>query len=273
MYSMDGRLFDQFRNLVYEKSGIQLRDGKEALVLGRIQRRLRELNLDGPDAYLSMLRKDQDGDELVRFLDVITTNHTSFFREAEHFKVLADDARAHVASRPYRVWCAASSTGEEPYTIAMTLADAFGARGVEWKLLATDLSTRVLETAKAARYSEAAIASVPKEYQRRYLRKIDAGFEISPELRKHVGFGRLNLATPPFPLRDGIDVILCRNVMIYFDQPVRERLVTELVRLLRPGGLLIIGHSETLHGIHVPVRTQRAAVYRKLERSEAPCRS
>lgn len=270
MYSMDGRLFDQFRHLVYEKSGIQLRDGKEALVLGRIQRRLRELNLEGPDAYLTLLRKDQDGEELVRFLDVITTNHTSFFREAEHFNVLAEDARAHNPSRPYRVWCAASSTGEEPYTIAMTLADAFGARGVEWKLLATDLSTRVLETARAARYGDAQIATVPKELQRKYLKRVDNTWEIAPELRKRVSFARLNLATPPFPLNDGIDVVMCRNVMIYFDQPVRERLVIEMVRLLRPGGLLIIGHSETLHGITVPVRTQKAAVYRKLE---APCRS
>lgn len=270
MNTMDERLFEQFRSLVYEKSGIMLRDGKEALVLGRIQRRLRELALDGPDAYLGILRKDDKGDELVRFLDVITTNHTSFFREAEHFNVLADDAHKFTGSRPYRVWCAASSTGEEPYTIAMTLAEAFAARGVEWKLLATDLSTRVLETAKAARYAETTVAPVPAEMKRRFFRKVDGMYEVSAELRKHVAFGRLNLAEPPFPLRDGIDVILCRNVMIYFDHAVRERLVSELVRLLRPGGLLIIGHSETLHGISVPVRTVRAAVYRKLE---ASCRS
>lgn len=265
---MDPSLFERFRTIAYEQAGIELRDGKESLVSARVAKRLRALGLENEAQYVARLEAGDDPEELVQFLDVISTNFTSFFREPEHFR----EVRSAVArwlsqgQKRFRFWSAASSSGEEPYTLAMTLADAFQGVNVDWRILATDISTRVLALAKAGRYTEQQVQTVPTELASRYLRSIGEGqVEVSRELAAKIVFARLNLSQPPFPMGGPLDVVLCRNVMIYFDTPVRQRLVSEIERLLRPGGLLMIGHSETLNGLRTGLSIVRPSVYRKSE--------
>lgn len=268
---MTPALFQAFRDIAYEQAGITLRDGKEALVSARLVRRMRDLGLDSESDYLDYLKGDRSGEEMVKFLDAISTNFTSFYREKPHFDVLAEEARDKLVdgARRFRIWCAASSSGEEPYTIALTLASVFEGTPVDYKILATDISTRVLDHARRGRYTERQIEPVPRELKARWFKRVDervgdeALWEVSPALRQRLVFKRLNLATPPFPMTGPLDVIMCRNVMIYFDQAVRQRLISEAERLLAPEGILMIGHSETLNGIHTGLRAVRPTIYRK----------
>lgn len=268
---MTRAIYQAFRELAYAQAGIHLRDGKETLVAARIGRRVRLLGLSGPAEYLDWLRSDASGTELTRFIDAISTNFTSFFRERDHFDTLEQVARSALGrdQRRFRVWCAAASTGEEPYSIAMTLAEAFGGDAVDCKVLATDISTRALDAARAGRYTEAQLAPVPRNLRAKYFERTESSpageptFDVDPELRTSLVFKRLNLAKPPFPMSGPIDVVFCRNVMIYFDTPVRQGLITEIERLLRPGGVLIVGHSETLNGIRTKLTPQRPSVYRR----------
>jgi chemotaxis protein methyltransferase CheR len=170
-------------------------------------------------------------------------------------------------ARRVRLWCAAAATGEEPWTLAVTLAEALGARGIDWKILATDISTRALATAQEAKYRAHQLGNVAAPVRNRYFEAAEGGAEkllaVRQELRAQVMFRRLNLAKPPFPLRGGLDAVFCRNVMIYFDQPVRQALISEIEKLLKPGGLLFIGHSETLNGVRSQFTMVDPAVYRK----------
>ena len=263
---MDASLFRSFQALAYDQAGIALRDGKEALVEARIAKRLRALGLASAEEYLEYLGADAGGEELVQFLDAISTNFTSFYREPDHFEHLG----AYLAERlaegadRLRIWCAAASTGEEPYTLAITAAEALSGRDVDWKLLATDLSTRVLAAAKAGRYEARQVDRVPPRLRERYFRRAGPdAFEAVPELKRPISFARLNLAKPPFPMRGPFDAVFCRNVMIYFDSPGRQALIAEIERLLRPGGLLFIGHSETLSGLDTGLRLVRPSEYRR----------
>lgn len=265
---MDPSLFERFRDIAYRQAGIELREGKESLVSARIARRLRALGLDDEVQYVEKLEADETGEELVQFLDVISTNFTSFFREPEHFREIQTNVRRWLdgGQRRFRFWSAASSSGEEPYTLAMVLADAFSGTDVDWRILATDISTKVLGLARAAKYSEQQVQTVPTELAAKYLRPAGAGqVEIQPTLASRVTFGRLNLSQPPFPMQGPLDIVMCRNVMIYFDKHVRQRLVSEIERLLRPGGLLMVGHSETLNGLKTNLSIVRPSVYRKAE--------
>jgi len=268
--------FNAFRDLAYREAGISLRDGKEELVATRIARRMRILGLASSAEYLDVLVKDESGAEVVQFIDAISTNFTSFYREPEHFAVLTQHLRAMVASgsRRARLWCAAAATGEEPWTLALTMASVFEGTTVDWKILATDISTRALAAATAARYTARQIAQVPPGLKSRWFSPSEEKgdgepmFAVNDALKSYVLFRRLNLARPPFPLNGGLDAVFCRNVMIYFDQPVREALVQEVERQLRPGGLFVIGHSETLNGVRSGFTMIAPAVYRKPER---PC--
>lgn len=264
-------VFDAFQRLAYRNAGIALRDGKSALVSARIARRMRELGFVDPKDYLEHLESDRDGGEMVRFLDAITTNFTSFFREPVHFEHLAREARqcAERGIKRVRVWCAAAATGEEPYTLAMTLSEALKGTGSDYKILATDLSTRALGFAARAQYEDSRLAQVPEALRKRYFSLVTSReqpgkwFNVLPELRERVVFGRLNLSTIPFPLRGEVDFVFCRNVMIYFDAPVRANLIEEIERLLKPGGLLFIAHSETLGGARRSFSVVSSSVYRK----------
>jgi chemotaxis protein methyltransferase CheR len=267
---MEQETFQAFQQIAYRKAGIFLRPGKAALVQARLAKRLRELGLGSEREYLHRLQADE-GDELVVFLDSISTNFTKFFREPDHFQTLQDWARAGLAAgqRRFRFWCAGCSSGEEPYTAAMVLDGVL--EGRDWKILATDISTRVLTRAATAVYGEEELEPIPASYRSRYLEPAapdGAGaprHAISRRLRERIVFRRLNLSVHPYPMNGPLDAVFCRNVMIYFDRPMRAGLVGEIERLLRPGAPLFIGHSETLNGIATRLRAERPSVYRQPE--------
>jgi chemotaxis protein methyltransferase CheR len=272
--TIDTATFRALRELAYDQAGIAIRENKEALVSARVAKRVRSLGLTGPREYVDYLRSDGSGEEMIHFLDAISTNFTSFYREADHFEVLSEHIQRRIAlgRERFRLWCAASSSGEEPYTLAMTLARAADDNKLDWRILATDISVRVLETASRGEYEESKLANVPKALRSRFFQALpqvgngDLTLRVRPELREHLVFKRLNLAKPPFPMAGQLDAVFCRNVMIYFDLEVRTRLILEIERLLLPGGLLAIGHAETLNGIPTSLKMIKPSVYRKADR-------
>jgi chemotaxis protein methyltransferase CheR len=268
---MQAEVFRRFCEYALKEAGISLGPQKEALVAARVGKRMHALGLPDEAAYLAYLESEETGQELVRFLDVISTNHTAFFREPDHFEFL----RSLVSNwyregqRTLRIWSAASSTGEEPYTIAMTVRSAVTAQDLDLKILATDISTRVLAAAEAGIYPPERIESVASPLRKRFFAPMADGsgrYQVRPELRRDLVFRRLNLSQPPFPMRGPLDVVFCRNVLIYFDQKVRHRLISAIEGLLKPGGWLFIGHSETLAGISSGFRALRPSVFQLAER-------
>jgi chemotaxis protein methyltransferase CheR len=265
---MDARVFEGFKALIYAQSGITLGPQKVALVNARVGKRMRALNLDSPAEYLRLVENDRSGGELILLLDAISTNVTSFYRESVHFNVLSDLLARWRAGgqRRFRIWCAASSSGEEPYCLAMTGLEALGP-SPDLRILATDISTRVLQAAKRGFYEDNKIAPVPKPLLQKYFTPHHdgprRGHIAQDALKRVLSFCRLNLSQPPFPMRGPFDVVFCRNVMIYFDLPTRTALIREIERLLRPGGYLMIGHSETLTGTQSGLVNEQPAVYKK----------
>ena len=261
--------FAAIADLMRRVTGIELGPGKRALVEARLQRRLRALHLASYADYLEYLASDREGDELVQLIDVVSTNVTSFFREPEHFRFLAEltDRWLGEGRRRLRFWSAACSSGEEAYSLAMTVAHA--ARRTDLRILATDISTRVLRQAVQGNYPEEAVATVPPESRRRWFRESVAGgrrlYRVADELKHLIMFRRLNLSRTPLPVRGVFDAVLCRNVMIYFGGAVRRQLVAELHRLLRPGGYLMIGHAETLLGMDEGFAFEAPSIYRRLD--------
>ena len=268
---MSGKLFQRFCKIAYEKSGITLKPGKEALVAARVAKRQRALGIATAKQYLTYLEADSEGEELIQFLDAISTNYTHFFREITHFEQLAREVDKWVArgQTRLRIWSAASSTGEEPYSIIITVLEALDGRDVDFKLLATDISTKVLAKASAGVYAPSQLDPVANAFKKRYFERVgegranDATYQVKSHVKKAAVFKRLNLSTPPFPMTGPLDVVFCRNVMIYFDNAVRQGLVTEIERLLKPGGVLFVGHSETLTGISTGLVLEQPSVYRK----------
>ena len=242
---------------VYEHSGIRLPEGKREMVYARLARRLRSLGIGSFDDYLRYL--DLEPAEWEHCTNALTTNVTAFYREPHHFDILGEHARA-CASSPLRVWSAGCSTGEEPYTIAMCLAENRPAG--DFEILATDLDTQVLAQARQAVYPLASVTSLSEPRQKRFFLKGTGRNEgkarVRPELAAHVSFGRINLMDAEWPVKPGLDAIFCRNVMIYFDKPTQRRLVERYARLLRPGGLFFAGHAESLldSGRHFRLRGQ-----------------
>jgi chemotaxis protein methyltransferase CheR len=262
---MEPQIYERLCSLAQNNAGIALGPAKQALVSSRIGKRLAALGLASERAYLEHLESDRSGEELVRFLDAISTNHTSFFREPDHFERLGNLVRQwyQAGQRRFRIWSAASSTGEEPYSIVMTVLDALAGRAADFRLLATDISTRVLASAEAGQYHTARLAAVPPELLKRYFTKPDSGglCRAKGVVRNCVTFTRLNLSQPPFPMKGPFDIVFCRNVLIYFDQHVRQRLIQEAEKLLRPGGWLFIGHTETLTGLGTGLRMERPSCF------------
>lgn len=266
---MDKKTFDEFRRVVYEKSGITLHEGKEALVAARTGKRMRALGIENHRQYLDYILHDRTGSEVIQLLDVISTNVTHFFRESTHFDFLGQQLGVLISSgqNKIRIWCAASSSGEEPYSIAMTfLENCNGFRG-DMRILATDISTKVLTTAISGFYSKEKTKDIPPLLKDRYFEpaKVDNtdGYLVRKSVRDMITFSRLNLSAPPFPMHGPFDFIFCRNVMIYFDNAVRKRLLAEIYRLLKPGGFLIVGHAESLTGIQTHLRNVKPSVYIK----------
>ncbi len=252
---------------LHGQCGIRLRDGKEALVVSRLGHRVRALRLPSLSSYIAGVLRDEWPEELPHFIDVLTTNKTSFFREPAHFDFLVDEVFPRLArgGRDIKMWSAACSSGEEPYTLAMVVREHLAAEAAaRTRILATDISTRILESAMAGRYTKAQAAGVPPEMMRKYFTAVQGGasVEVRPALREMISFGYLNLMER-WPMKGPFEVIMCRNVMIYFDRATQERLVGRFTELLAPDGVLCVGHAESLTGIAHGLEQLQPAVYRK----------
>lgn len=264
--SLTTREFAWIRQFLLARTGIELKDGKEAMVMGRLDRRLRHHGLNTYAEYFELLESDADPLETTLAVDLLTTNETYFFREPAHFAFLRDVlGNARPRPGPIRVWSAASSTGEEAYTIAMTLADCLPV-GQDWQVLATDISTRVLEIARRGLYPIDAAEKIPAELLRAYcLRGRDEyeGFlAMDRALRAKVEFRHANLLDLPADLGT-FDVIFLRNVMIYFGEDTKRAIVQRLEQLLRPGGHLIVSHSETLANLTSTLGRVTPSIYHR----------
>ncbi|TAL97826.1 MAG: chemotaxis protein CheR [Rhodanobacter sp.] len=266
--------FQFLRKFVLEHCGISLGEHKRQLVQGRLFRRLRALGLKEFGSYCELLRREPHG-ELGELASVISTNVTSFFREVHHYDLLATELlprwleQKRGAGDRLRIWSAGCSTGEEPYALAMVLAEAIdkhGARGVDAKILATDLSPQALETARRGVYPLERLGGLSDEYRRRWMRRGTGEYEglasVHPRLRELVTIQALNLLHE-WPMTGPFDAIFCRNVVIYFEQSTRQRLFQRYARLLPVGGYLFLGHSESLHGINDDFELIGRTVYRK----------
>lgn len=268
-YSITAREYEQFRDLIYKESGISLGDQKRALLASRLSKRLRDLGLESFGQYYDVVTGDPNQDEFTRMLDLISTNKTDFFREPKHFDFLRDRILPPMKdSRRIRIWSSACSTGEEPYTIAMTLYEHVDNPALwDFKILASDLSTRVLAKAASGMYEEDRLRLVPAEVVKRHFlrgRGDQAGqVKVKPHLAEMVTFRRLNLMDDRFPIKEPLDLIFCRNVMIYFDRPTQERLIQKFYGYLKPGGYLFIGHSESLQWIAHSFKVVAPTIYWK----------
>jgi chemotaxis protein methyltransferase CheR len=266
---MEPRVFNRLCAIAHEVAGIHLRAGKEPLVAARLARRLRALGLHNERDYLRYLESDESGDELTNFLDAISTNFTSFFREEDHFLFLGEWLRAtpDLTRGEMRLWSAAASTGEEPYSLALVLLDSLQPNNTEFRILATDISTVALTKAVAGVYDEKAMQSVPRPLRVKHFERhgtiCPGSYTVKPQVKNHIVFRRLNLSSPPFPMKGPFHAVFCRNVMIYFGRMTRQSLVSEIERLLIPGGYLFIGHSETLTGIRTALRLVKPSIYQK----------
>ena len=256
--------FRRVRQIAYERAGLAIPNGKEGLVRSRVSKRLRERQLTSFKAYLDDVEASPTGEEMVKLLDLLTTNKTDFFREPAHFDYLLRHIvpQAVDQGRPLRIWSAGCSSGEEPYTLAMVLRETLPAR-YDFRILATDISTRVLAAAKAGHFTAQQLVDVSRERRARWFTATpDGGATAVPELRAPISFAHLNLMSK-WPMRGPFDVIFCRNVMIYFDKPTVTRLVGRFHDLLGAGGHLFIGHSESLTAIEHHYRYVQPAVYAK----------
>lgn len=276
-FDLSPRDFDALARFIGEQSGIRIPPAKKAMVEGRLRGRVRALGFADIRAYCKYLfREDGLADEAEAIIDAITTNKTDFFREIEHFHFLTQTVlpRLSEAARqdgePLRLWSCAASTGVEAYSLAMTVAEfAERARGLRFSILATDICREVLETGAAAIYPEAQVAPVPAALRSRYLmRSIDrtaALVRVVPELRRVVSFARLNLVETSYRLPHQMQVAFCRNVLIYFDKEVQQRVLTRICECLVPGGYLFVGHSETIAGLALPLRQVAPTVFERVE--------
>ncbi|HED14029.1 MAG TPA: SAM-dependent methyltransferase [Gammaproteobacteria bacterium] len=265
-FALSNKTFCGFQELIFKAAGISLADSKRTLVAGRLAKRVRALNLQDLTAYYRYVSGAEGvrSGELQHCIDFLTTNETYFFRETKHFPFLQETVFCHFArGRPLRLWSAASSSGEEAFTLAMLLADQLGLEN-PWHILGTDISSRILLSAHQAIYSEHRARGVPKAYWRRYLmRGTDQhqGFvSVVPELREHVSFAPYNLVTSPRK-QEKFDVIFCRNVLIYFNEETKLGVVRRLCENLQPKGILVTGHAESLHGMVSSLTSLRPSVY------------
>lgn len=271
------KTFNRFSDFIQTALGIKMPASKRTMLQARLQKRMRRLGITSFEAYSDyVFRRKGESGELAQLFDVVTTNKTDFFREPKHFETLVDivlPELLHIngsgVSRPVAVWSAGCSTGAEPYTLAMVLSDlAERTHGFRFQILASDISTQVLEKAKTAIYDEREADPIPIDFKKRYLlRSKDRSrsrVRIVPELRNTIRFLRLNFMDQDFGLKTAMDIIFCRNVIIYFDRETQETVLLKICRHLRPGGYLFMGHSETVNGFDLPLRQVLPTVYRKI---------
>jgi chemotaxis protein methyltransferase CheR len=261
------RDFEEVRKMIYDHAGIALTEAKEDMVYSRLARRLRATGLKSFQDYLALIRSG-DEEEWEAFVNSLTTNLTDFFREAHHFQILRDFLRTR-RDRPITIWCSASSTGEEPYSIAMTAVEAFGGFNAPVQVLASDLDTNVLKKGQDGVYAVDRIKKLSEAQQRQFFLKGTgdrAGMvKVKPELAAMVKFFRLNLLDASWPVKSGLDAIFCRNVMIYFDKPTQYTMLKKMKPLLKPDGLLFVGHSEALYHATDLFRLRGQTVYEQAD--------
>jgi chemotaxis protein methyltransferase CheR len=266
--------FEFIRTLIYNRSRISLGADKRELVAARVVKRLRALRLASFAAYCRLLQSPEAEAEFIHLIDVVSTHHTAFFRENGHFQFIRDHVVPEMLGRArkehwpcFRAWSAACSSGEEPYSLAITLAEALHGRAWPWHIEATDISHRVLGEASAGIYDEESLTPVPATHRRTHFQKgigPQAGnFRVKAALRSGVNFRPCNLFAAAPPFTGLFQVILCRNVMIYFDRASQQELVNKLARHLVPGGYLLVGHAESLTGIDHLLQMVQPAVYRQ----------
>ena len=247
-FSFQAADFERVRKLIYQHAGISLSPVKQDMVYSRLARRLRATNCRSFSEYLDALEKG-DSSEWERFVNSLTTNLTSFFREPHHFPIFAEHLQKLGSRRPIRVWCSAASTGEEPYSIAMTVAETLGSNSSHVSIIASDLDTSVLETARKGVYSLDRVEKLSPERLRRFFLRGTGAQEgyvaVRPELKEMVQFQRLNLLDASYAVKGPLDVIFCRNVMIYFDKPTQYKILARFAPMMQPDGLMFAGHSES----------------------------
>lgn len=272
-----GKLTDQdysfIRDLIYKETRINLGSGKRELVSARLGKRLRAHDLSSYTEYCKMLQSDSEGGELYHLIDAISTNHTFFFREINHFNFLNSTILPEFANgslgpgKELKVWSCACSTGEEPYSVAISLEEYLSQRsGLDWSIKCSDISNRVLDFARKGIYDQERLKTLKKEWLSRYFQKgerqMDGYFRVRPEIGRRIDFQRINLFAPKYPWNQKFHLIFCRNVMIYFDRETQEELVGRLSQHLMPGGYLLIGHAESLAGVWHPYQSVKPAIYR-----------
>lgn len=270
MIAIKDQEFRQFADFIQAHYGILFKAEKKTMIAGRLAQVLSSMNFDSLSDYMKYVTSDKTGRAASEMLDKITTNHTFFMREPSHFYYFRDKVlpylTATVKDKDFRIWSAACSSGEEPYTLAMIIDEFFGMNKAAWdaKILATDISSNVLSIAKAGVYSKEKISALPENWKQRYFKKQEGGsYILSEKIRNEVIFSNINLMDSVFPFRKRMHVIFCRNVMIYFDNETKEKLAERLYDITEPGGFLFIGHSESLNRERTRYRYLMPAVYRK----------
>lgn len=263
---MSDKTFTGFQELIFKAAGITMSDAKVSLVTGRLAKRLRALNLQSYDDYLHYLTMGEGAhnSEFQHFTDLLTTNETYFYRESKHFDFLKQEILSkHKSGELLRILSAASSSGEEAYTLAMILAEALGIYG-NWEIIGTDISTEMITAARQAIYNEYRVRMVPNDMRYKYLLKGSGKYRgyvaVTPEIKTHVRFEHYNLLEPP-PKYEMFDVIFCRNVLIYFNQSTKKKVLERLIRQLKTGSYLMTGHSESLHGMVPQLKSVKPSVY------------
>jgi chemotaxis protein methyltransferase CheR len=269
--------FQEIQRLAYQRFGLDLKPGKEELVSARLGKTIREGGFKSYREYLDFVIADRTGEALIGLIDALTTNFTGFFREQAHFDFVRAVVLPALRVRDaIDIWCAACSTGEEPYSLAFTLLDEPGGSRPAFRILATDISTRALDTARAAVYPAERFEHLSTAWLRKYLLrgegKWQGHYRVKPEIRRMVEFERINLIEPISHTRR-FSLIFCRNVMIYFDKPTQEAVVNKLAEWLEPGGHLFVGHAESLMGVRHGLEYVRPAVYAKPESAPKTAKS
>ncbi|MDR1705451.1 MAG: protein-glutamate O-methyltransferase CheR [Clostridiales bacterium] len=269
MTELTNKEFIQIRDYLKNTYGISLNDDKKGLVTSRLRTRLQDKGLSNYTDYFKFLTQDKTGMEAQFFINALSTNHTFFMREADHFDYLKDAAlpwvEALAKDRDIRIWCAASSSGEEPYTLQIIMQEYFQMKpGWNTQLLATDISEKVLNKAVHGLYSNESLSALPAAWRVKYFKKYnDESMIATDELKRLIAFRKFNLMDEHFPFKRPFHIVFCRNVMIYFDPRTRDDLVKRFYDHMVPGGFLFIGHAESLNQTNTQFKYDRPAVYRK----------
>ncbi len=278
-HKMTAADFERLSTFIYSHCGIKMPPVKKTMLEARLQKRLRIRGVKSFREYCDLLFQSPDGsEELVHMIDAVTTNKTDFFREPVHFTYLLEtglpefmDSCNPQARSPFSIWSAACSSGEEPYTLAIVMSEFESQNpGFKFSITATDISTRVLDKARAGIYDEGQIEMIPLSQKQRYFlrskERTRGQVRVAPEVRSRILFQRLNLMDEQYPLRmESVDALFCRNVIIYFDRPTQGALLGRLCRYIRKDGYLFLGHSETVHGFELPLVRVTSTIYRKTE--------